>query len=440
MSRIPISPRRLRWLRGQKDLWVREGLVGAADGERILAGYDTDSSGARRSRILFITLCGLALLMFSVGVLLLIGYNWNAIPRAAKVGIIFSSVIAAFIGSAATYARNKPVGGEMLAFIGTLFYGNAIWLLAQVFHIQSHWPDGLMWWAIGALVAAHALSSKMIGHEAVILMAIWTSTEIGWFTRPHYAFLPALAAAIWLTLRLSSASLAVTSLLSGVLWLAVVTSQAWNADALTASMLTLAGCAMFASGEAGIARWPARAAQFCGLAVLLAGLLTGTFTGPHHSWRPWTVAASVIPVVIATVLLFAFVLTVLVRRRRGPVWETLPILAAAVVALVPMTRGVLWHFEPPPDDALILAVLFSAVSLAVGIWLILRGVQRDQGWAFFGGVCYILLFVFVRWVNLIGDMLSSAGIFFISAFILMGTAHYWRKRARRTIPEGGANA
>lgn len=439
MSRLPISPRRLRWLSAQKDLWVREGLISTADAERLLGAYDTDSSGARRSRLLFITLCGLALLMFSVGVLLLIGYNWNAIPREAKVGIIFSAVIAAFAGSAVAYARAKPIGGELLAFVGTLFYGNAIWLLAQVFHIQSHWPDGLMWWAFGALVAAHALSSKMIGHEAVILMAIWTSSEIGWFTRPHYAFLPALAAAIWLALRLSSASLAATSLLSGVLWLTVVTSRAWNADPLVASMLTLAGCAMFASGEAGIARWPARAAQFCGLAVLLSGLLTGTFTSTHQTWRPWTVSAHVLPVIIATVLLFVFVITVLVRRRRGPVWETLPILAAAIVAIVPMTRGSMWHFEQP-EDALVLAVLFSAVSLAVGIWLILRGVRHDQGWAFFGGVCYVLLFVLVRWVNLIGDMLSSAGIFFVSALILMGTAYYWRKRARRAVPEGGAHA
>jgi len=439
MSRLPISPRRLRWLRGQTDLWVRGGLIGTAEADRILGGYDTDASGARRSRILFITLCGLALLMFSVGVLLLIGYNWNAIPRAVKVGIIFSSVIAAFIGSAAAYARAKPVGGELLAFVGTLFYGNAIWLLAQVFHIQSHWPDGLMWWAIGALVAAHALSSKMIGHEAVLLMAIWTCSEIGWFTRPHYALLPALAAAIWLTLRLSSSSLAVTSLLTGVIWLTVVTTQAWNAEALAASMLTLAGCAMFASGEAGIARWPARAAQFCGLAVLLAGLLTGTFTSTHQSWKPWTEFARVMPVVVATLLLFAFVITVLVRRRRGSMLETLPIVGAAIVALVPMTRGVMWHFERP-DDALILSVLFSAASLAVGIWLILRGVQRDQGWAFFGGVCYVLLFVLVRWVNLIGDMLSSAAIFFVAAFILLGTAHYWRKRTRRTVPAGGMNA
>ena len=36
MSRLPISPRRLRWLRGQTDLWVRGGLIGTAEADRIL--------------------------------------------------------------------------------------------------------------------------------------------------------------------------------------------------------------------------------------------------------------------------------------------------------------------------------------------------------------------------------------------------------------------
>ncbi len=439
VSRLPISPRRLRWLRGQTDLWIRDGVIPAPDAERILGAYDTDSIAARRARMLFLTLCGLALLMFSAGVLLLIGYNWNAIPRGAKVAVIFAAVVAAFIGSAAAYARARQVAGELLAFVGTLFYGNAIWLLAQVFHIEAHYPDGVMWWAFGALAVAHALSSRMIGHEAIILLAVWTTMETGWFASPHYFFLPALAAAIWLALRLDAASLAATASLTGTLWLLVVTANAWNAEALFASMATLAGCALYASGEAGIARWPARPVQFIGLLVLLTGLLTGTFTSHHRTLRPWTAVADVTPVLIAAVLLFAFVFTVLVRRRRGSGSRSLPIVLAAVAALVPMTRGTLWHFEPPADE-LILAGLFSAASLIVGIWLILMGVRQDRAWSFFGGVCYVLLFVLVRWMDLIGDMLSSAAIFFAAAFILMGTAHYGRKRARRAVPAGGGNA
>jgi len=440
MSRLPISPRRLQWLREQTDLWVRSGLLGSADAQRVLEAYDTDAAGARRSRVLFLTLCALALLMFSVGVLLLIGYNWNAIPRPAKVGIIFAAVAAAFAGSVVAYARARPGAGELLAFLGTLLYGNAIWLLAQVFHIESHWPDGLMWWSIGALVTAHMLSSRWIGHEAVILMAIWTGTEIGWFSRPHYMFLPAVAAAIWLAQRTGAGSLAVTSCLSGAIWLAITTANAWNAEDLIASMMTLAGCAIYASGEAGIRRWPARPARFIGLAVLFIGLLVGTFTSHHRGDRPWFVDASVMPALVAAGLLFAFVLTVLVRRRKGPVWRTLPVVLASLVALAPMSRGALWHFEGPADE-LVLAVLFSAAALLVGIWLIMRGVSGEDGWSFFSGVCYVLLFVLVRWIDLIGDMISSAALFFVAAFVLLGTAHYWRRRMRvAAAPREASNA
>ena len=105
----------------------------------------------------------LGALMFGIGVLLLIGYNWARLPVNGKIAIIMSSVALAFGGSAVTYARQHRLAGEILAFIGVLLYGNAIWLIAQVLHIRGNFPDAFMWWAIGALVCAWLVRSRVIG-------------------------------------------------------------------------------------------------------------------------------------------------------------------------------------------------------------------------------------------------------------------------------------
>ena len=103
----------------------------------------------------------LGALMFGIGVLLLIGYNWARLPVNGKIAIILTSVALAFGASAVAFARRHRMAGETLAFIGVLLYGNAIWLIAQVLHIRGSFPDAFMWWAIGALVCAWLVRSRV---------------------------------------------------------------------------------------------------------------------------------------------------------------------------------------------------------------------------------------------------------------------------------------
>ncbi len=426
---LPASHGRIRWLRAQIDLWVSRGIIGAAEGDRIAAAYGTPGmADARRARTLFFALCGLALLMFSAGLLLLIGYNWEALPRAARVGLVFTAVTLAFTASSAAYAHARPAAGELLAFVGTLFYGNAIWLLAQVYHIESHWPDGAMWWGLGALLVAHLLSSRITGLQAVALLTIWTLMEAGFYARRHLLFLPALALLIWLAMRLRSAVLMVASLGSGALWITVMTGSAFRAPMIAAPMAALAGCAIHAAGI-GIARpgWPARAVQACGIVVILIALVPATFTETHTVSFSWVGPIHTWGVGLAAGLLAIFVATVFLKRRPEELRRAFAIPAVALVSIVPMGR--LAGLGGGPRYPFVMAVIFSAASVAMGVWLILRGVRMDRGWSFFGGVIYILLFVMVRWMDLIGDMITSSLVFFAASLVLIGTAFFWRRRA-----------
>ena len=107
----------------------------------------------------------LAAILVGLGVLLLIGYNWEEMPPPLKVTAIFG----ALIGTHATaFGLRYRLGwrrvSEVVFFMGCLFYGAAIWLLAQIFHIESSNYDAIWWWAIGvlpfALLARHDLAAS----------------------------------------------------------------------------------------------------------------------------------------------------------------------------------------------------------------------------------------------------------------------------------------
>jgi hypothetical protein len=76
----------------------------------------------------------------------------------------------------------------------------------------------------------------------------------------------------------------------------------------------------------------------------------------------------------------------------------------------------------------VLALLFSALTVTVGLWLLRDGVKSDEAPRFFAGVVYLLVFVLVRWIDLIGDLLSSSALFLIAGVVLAAAAHFWRRR------------
>ena len=65
-----------------------------------------------------------------------------------------------------------------------MFYGAGIWLVAQVYHIDEHYPNGFLFWALGALVLAWALESIPQALLATVLFTIWAAPRRGRSTAP----------------------------------------------------------------------------------------------------------------------------------------------------------------------------------------------------------------------------------------------------------------
>jgi uncharacterized membrane protein len=173
----------LSWLDMQLREWQRDELITAGQARAIRARYPAAGAGLPWALILF---ASLGALIAGLGVILLFAYNWQAIPKLGKLALVFGALGGAHGAGLWLYAKRPRLRGlgEGLTVLGTMLYGAGIWLVAQIYHIQEHYPNAFLFWALGALALAWALPSVPQAIAATVLLSVWTGTEAVGFDRP----------------------------------------------------------------------------------------------------------------------------------------------------------------------------------------------------------------------------------------------------------------
>ncbi|MDD4869680.1 MAG: DUF2157 domain-containing protein [Kiritimatiellae bacterium] len=168
--------RHIRWLNNELREWVSAGIIKSEQAEVIRKRYPDDMSGLPWGAIIFSSIGGVVL---GLGVILLFAYNWDVIPRFWKLAIIFGVLIIAHSAGILLQTRTDRFKalGESLNLLGTMLFGAGIWLIAQIYHIEEHFPNAFIIWALGALAMAWALPSIVQGILAAVLIAIWCGSE-----------------------------------------------------------------------------------------------------------------------------------------------------------------------------------------------------------------------------------------------------------------------
>lgn len=418
--RIPRS--RLAWLEKESARWRDAGLIEADVRNRILEGYDA-VSGERQGLLALIVL---AVLMCGIGLLLVIGYNWDRIPPAVKIGLIMTAVAAAFAGAAYAYAKGRAVAGETLAFAGTLLYGNAIWLIAQVLHIQGHFPDAFLWFGIGALACAFLVGSRWIGIEAVILFAAWILFEAGFAARPIVLFVPLWALCVYLAHRLASPAMLALASLSAGGWVAIATGSAPGGFVAAAAML--AGCALFAAGRvAGEQETMRRAWQASGLLVVLVALVPMMVTDAYKYVLFDSTEATRAALVVAAVTGVVALGGVFWRPTTAADAGVAAVAVSAAAWALAMQSGALGDSH---TTRVVGTALFSILALVVSVTLIRRALHSDVTLDLVLGVLFALAFLIVRWVSVIENLLWSGGLLLVAGAGLLLIARLWKTRPR----------
>ncbi len=172
----------VRRLKGELKAWISEGIIVPEQEERILARYrvieEAEEKAGSSKLITVISVMGSILI--GIGVILFIAANWSMIPRFGKLGIIFLSLFATY--AAGWYLRyekkNFPKVGASLIFLGTIIFGAGIFLIAQIYNISVHYPNGPLMWGLGVLPLAYLLKFRSILFLALLDLFLWMGMEM----------------------------------------------------------------------------------------------------------------------------------------------------------------------------------------------------------------------------------------------------------------------
>jgi len=161
--------------------WLEEGIVEPEQKDRILERYAgmkaaEDKAGPTK---LITAISVLGSLLVGIGVLLFVASNWSRIPNAGRLAIIFISLLASYgTGFFLRYERrNSPRVGAGLILLGSLIFGAGIFLIAQMYHISVHYPNGPLIWGLAALPLAYLLGLNSLLSLAIIDLLLWLGME-----------------------------------------------------------------------------------------------------------------------------------------------------------------------------------------------------------------------------------------------------------------------
>jgi hypothetical protein len=472
MAKREISARNRDWLAAEMQAWSAGGVLSDDQPERILALYETPGeTSLRKHSLAMFALMSVAALMVGLAALLLIGYNWEAMPKPAKLAVVFG-VIAATHGAGfwLRYVRQARRISEVVFFLGCLFYGCGIWLVAQIFNIQGHYPNALWLWALGTIPFALCLDTLLLHALVVALLAMWVGTEIldfgilwSFWRIPDACYtlpLLALPGLLWAYRKRSPATVGLYVPL--LAWWVVLQPIAWHSDVNVVYFIGAAGALFLAIAECH--RTGSRMAEPYRLygVLLTGGVLSVLSFGDFirellRQTPPGTTASALAGTLIATVGFGAIALADWLAFKPGEaattgsdgvlflrVWRR-QWLAAALMLL--MAALCVWvgffgmaasanHFYGGDLErwtaAVILPTIATNIALIVfAIWLIRAGLREDRGTLFAAGVSVFLSWAVFRYADLftgVGGMLGASLMFFLCGAALFGMARFWAHR------------
>lgn len=214
MSTNSTSGRYIKWLHQESRLWITDGLIDEKQAQQIHARYPADVGWSWGLYLL----SALGAIVFGLGIILFFAYNWSELHKFVKLGVVFGALSMAhlmalvvsgkrrIIEKVSTANSNDNVADDTIGksvgsnsgrafenrnliegfhLLGTMMFGAGIWLIAQIYHIDEHFPTAFALWGFGALLLGWALPSVLQGIVAAFLLTVWGFSEFAFFESVH---------------------------------------------------------------------------------------------------------------------------------------------------------------------------------------------------------------------------------------------------------------
>lgn len=433
--------RRSIWLRREIERWVAEGLVSPVQAETIRKRYPEEAAGVAWSTVLFPALGAVTI---GLGVVLLVAYNWDAIPRLGKIAVLALGVAAAHGAGLALRARGSEALAEGSALFGTMLYGSGIWLVAQAYHRPVDSAAGFLLWSLGAIAVAWAAPSVAHGIVASVLLVCWSFAEWGngpgsWGLLGPVLVVVAAGGLAW---RLRSRLLVGVAAPAFVFSTMAAFTRSFHPWPTIAAAIGLGGLLV------GCGFLLERRGAFPAAAAIVRAWGWGTFWGSLYvacfpmglvEDAPYFGAGSVVvPRAVAggaaALACAAWIGVEGLRRQDGTSWTASRPKAEHVLIPLAAVLAFADNFYLGGLDRWGAAAPFNVVYLVLAFGLMVRGTERARPKEALGGTLLFLALVAARFFDFFESFLSRGLVFLVVGGVLLAQGLLYA-RARRRQPE-----
>jgi len=395
----------------------------------------------------------LAYLFIGLALIVLIGANWEEIPRFVRMaGLILLTVCTQLVGIYQV-RQGRDQSGIGWIFLGNLFYGASIILIAQIYHLGEHMPDGVFWWALGCLPFALLLNSRLLMAQSLLLASLWFTLELG-FGVYHWTYVLFVVASFYVFWRSAASSLfALVCFLAGGLWLCATVEHIFDSGAEVLVSIVLYCLVMSV-----VCQWwrynnskKAHCSDSLNFSIAVVALLLLLVLSFEDTWLillPLDFAYPLATVaVIAAVCLFCMTAAVIVRNINPYFYISIFLLLLLILLVwrdqtsVENMPGILREFLYPRAQLVSVLKTVCGITLFLsGVLLVQHGIRHLRSSQFYLGIVAILTSAWARYFDLVGNYIGGAILFIICALVLLAAARYWKSRNMSAVPADGVTA
>jgi len=159
----------------QLERWISARVVDASTAARIRT-FEESQGSSERLRWPILLAVALGGVLLCAGVLLFVAAHWDELSPAWRFVLVLFLVAVFPLAGALTEERFPALSTTFYA-IGTICVGAGIFLTAQIFNLQEHWPSGILMWAIGALAGWLILRHWTQAALMALLVPAWLAGE-----------------------------------------------------------------------------------------------------------------------------------------------------------------------------------------------------------------------------------------------------------------------
>ncbi len=171
----PWEPWLTRWQKAEllDDLTVRR----IRDFEAATPSVQGSAPAAQGFRwpIVLALACGAILL--AAGILLFVSAHWDSLSPSGRMTVVVGALAIIHLAGA-WFADRFPALSTTLHAVGTIACGAGIFLAAQIFNIEGHWPNGILLWIAGAAAGWWLLRDWPHWTLLALLVPLWVSGEL----------------------------------------------------------------------------------------------------------------------------------------------------------------------------------------------------------------------------------------------------------------------